>query len=40
MNEIFNKVLLSGDRFMPEMHLESQDLHIVLVDHSLKIKKG
>ena len=24
---------------MPEMHLGSQDLHVVLVDHSLKIKK-
>ena len=29
MNEIVNKFLLAGDKFMPE----------VLVDHSLKIKR-
>ena len=38
MNEIVNKFLLAGDKFMPAMHL-SLDLHIVFVDHSLKIKK-
>ena len=38
MNEIVNKFLLAGDKFMPEMHL-SQNLPIVLVDHLLKIKK-
>ena len=32
MNEIVNKFLLAGDKFMPEMH-------IVLVDRLLKIKK-
>ena len=46
MNEIVNKFLLVGDKFMPEMHLRQpargalqQDLLIVLVDHLLKIKK-
>ena len=37
INAIVNKVLLARDKFMPEMHL--QDLHIVRVDDSLKIKK-
>ena len=39
MNKIFNKFLLAGDKFMPEMHLKQQDLLIVLVDHLLKMKK-
>ena len=39
MNDIINKFLLGGDKFMPEMHLKRQDLLIVLVDHLLKIKK-
>ena len=38
MNEIVNKFLFAGDKFMPEMHLR-QDLLIVLVDHLLKLKK-
>ena len=46
MNEIINKFLLTGDQFMPEMHLDilvnlvNLDLHIVLVEHLLKRKKG
>ena len=42
MNEIVNKFLFAGDKFMPEMHLKftySLDLHIVLVDHLQKTKK-
>ena len=39
MNEIINKFLLAGDKFMPEMHLRQPGLHIVLVGHSLKTKK-
>ena len=38
MNEIVNKFLLAGDKFMPEMHVR-QDLQIVLVDHLQKTKK-
>ena len=37
MNEIANKLLLAGDKFMSEMHL--LDLHTVFVVHLLKIKK-
>ena len=37
MNEIINNFLLAGNKFMPEMDL--QDLHKVLVDNWLKIKK-
>ena len=33
MNEIVNKFLLAGDKFMSEMHLKQ------LVDHLLKPKK-
>ena len=36
MNEIINKFLLVGDKFMPENNL---DLLIVLVVHLQKIKK-
>ena len=36
MNDIINKFLLAGDKFMPEM-LEMPEL-IVLVDHLLKTK--
>ena len=39
MNEIINKCLLAGDKFMPEMHLRQQVLLIVLVVHLQKIKK-
>ena len=38
MNEIVNKFLLAGDKFMPEMRLK-QPAFIVLVDHLLKTKK-
>ena len=39
MNEIVNKLLLAGDRFMPEMHLKQPGLLIVLGYHLLKTKK-
>ena len=39
MNEIVNKFLLAGDKFMPEMHLKYLGFTIVLVDHLLKTKK-
>ena len=39
MNETVNKFLLAVDMFMPEMHLSSKDLHIVLVDHLQKPTK-
>ena len=35
MNEIINKFLLTGDKFMPEMHLR----FLVLVDHLLKMNR-
>ena len=38
MSEIVNRFLLTGDKFMPEMHL-SLDLHTVLAARLLKIKK-
>ena len=38
MNEIGNKFLLTGDKFMLEIHLRL-DLHIVLFDH-LQTKKN
>ena len=37
MNELVNKFLLAGDKFMPEMYL-NQDLLIVLVTHLVKTK--
>ena len=39
MNEIVNKFLLAGDKFMPEMHLKHPGLIIVLVEYLLKTKK-
>ena len=39
MNEIINKFLLAGDKFMSEMHLKQTGFTIVLVGHLLKIKK-
>ena len=39
MNEIVDKFLLAGDKFMPEMHLKYPGFTIVLVDHLLKTKK-
>ena len=38
MNEIVNKFLLAGDKFMPEMHL-SLDLHMIFVDLYKKQRK-
>ena len=39
MNEIVNKFLLVGDKFMPEMHLKQSGFIIVVVVHSQKAKK-
>ena len=39
MNEIVNKFLLTGDKFMPLMHLRRLVLLIVLVVHLQKTKK-
>ena len=39
LNKIVNKFLLAGDKFMREMHLNNQDLLIVLVDHLLKTEE-
>ena len=33
MNDIVNKFLLPGDKFMPEMHLTNLDLLRALVEH-------
>ena len=39
MKEIVNDFLLAGDKFMPEIHLMSLDLLIVLAGYLLKTKK-
>ena len=39
MNNVINKFLLAGDKFMPEMHLRQPQFLIVLVDLLLDIKK-
>ena len=39
MNDIVNKCLLAGDKFMPECIQKNQDILTVLVDHLLKPKK-
>ena len=39
MNEIINKFLLTGDKFMPEFHLKQPDLFTVTVEHLLNIVK-
>ena len=39
MDDIINKFLLAGDKFMPELHLRQPGLPIVLVDHLQKLKK-
>ena len=39
MNNVINKFLLVGDKFMPEMHLRQPQFVIVLVDLLLDIKK-
>ena len=39
MNELANKFLLVGDKFMPEMHLNNLVLLTVLLVHLQKTKK-
>ena len=39
MNEIVNKNSITGDKSLPEMYLNNQNLLIVLVDPLLKVKK-
>ena len=39
MNEIVNKFLLAGDKFMPEMHLKQRGFTYSTCGHLLKIKK-
>ena len=39
MNAILNKLLLAGDKFIPEMHLKQPGLRLELVVNALKIKK-
>ena len=39
MNDIINKLLLAGDKFMLKSISGNKGLLIVLVDHSLKLKK-
>ena len=39
MNKIINKFLLTADKFMPELHTNSQDLLTVLLNHLLNIVK-
>ena len=39
MNEIVNKFLLAGDKFMPEMHLKQPEFTYSVLDHLLKINK-
>ena len=39
MNEIVNKFLSAGDKFMPEMHLRQPGFNIALVDYLQKSKK-
>ena len=39
MNEIVNRFLLAGDKFMPEMHLRQPQFVYSACDHLLKINK-
>ena len=39
MNAVLNKFLLAGDKFMLEMYLRQLGFTILLLVHSLKIKK-
>ena len=39
MNEIRNKFLLAGDKFMPEMHLRQLGFKYSLVNHLQKNKE-
>ena len=38
-NEIVNKFLLAGDKFIPEMHLKQPGFTYSAVDHLLNTKK-
>ena len=40
MNEIVNKFLLAGDKFMPEMHLKQPGFTCELVEHLEKQGKN
>ena len=39
MNNVINKFLLAGDKFMPEMHLRQSQFTYSVVDHLLNINK-
>ena len=39
MSNTINKLLLAGDKFMPEIHLRQPQLLTVLVDHLLNMNK-
>ena len=39
MNEIVNKILLAGDKFMPEAHVRQSGFKIVFVDYLQETKK-
>ena len=39
MNNVINKFLLAGDKFMPEMHLRHLNSFIAHVVHLLDIQK-
>ena len=39
MNEIVNKFLLGGDKFMPEMYLRQSEFTYSALEHLLKTKK-
>ena len=39
MNKTINKFLLTGDRFMPELHLKQLQTTTVVVDHSTNIAR-
>ena len=39
VNEIINKLLLGGDKFMPEMHLKQPGFTYSACGHLPKIKK-
>ena len=39
MNKIVNKLLLAGDKFMPEMHLKQLGFICSVVDHLQKTNK-
>ena len=40
MNKIFNKFLLAGDKFMPEMHLKQPGFTLKIKEKKLKISKN